>query len=72
MMADLKTLADVQEYRQEMLSCLRKHDWLAYNWRDGSGHERVADQLLAEGLIIEIPDPGKAGRRAFRLGVLPR
>lgn len=66
-MAEIKTLADIQNYRLDMLDGLRKHKWLAYNWPEGSGCECVANQLLAEGLIEEIDDPGQAGRRAFKL-----
>lgn len=71
-MAAIKTLADIQAYREQMLDGLRKHGRLAYNWRDGSGHERAAQQLIADGLIEEIEDPGKAGRRAFKLSTLSR
>jgi hypothetical protein len=61
----LKTLSDMQNYRQQMLEGLAKHGCLSYRWDEGSGHDLVANQLCADGLIQEIPD-GWTGRRSFK------
>ena len=64
-MDKLTTLAQMQEYRQRMLDGLARHGWLSYFWEEGSGHEQVAEQLLAEGLIEEIHK--MSGFRTFQL-----
>jgi hypothetical protein len=63
-MGQLRTLSDMQAYRQKMLDGIAKHGWLAYNFPTDR-HAAVADLLVADGLIAEVPD--EFGRRRFEM-----